>query len=236
MTLLPTDFPRVVPSRQAQEQDLIARIRRGDQVRDETALFLQPTLRRMARRLYQRHCLYSNAEHALEAADLVQAATLRLLEKFPRARFQQKPLAWLYRVAANAMRDLLNGRASLIKREPDCPPIPILPLDTPLTEQGTSLADLLVYDQQLPASDTPPLAEIVAQAVAALPAKQRMVIERVYGLNSQAPTPLRQISRELSPERACPSSAEYHYRRALVALRRRVSHVLSQFTATGGIQ
>jgi len=236
VTLPPADFSRVVQSRQTQEQDLIARIRRGDQVRDETVLFLQPTLRRMAKRMYQRHHLYSNAEQALEPADLAQAATLRLLEKFPRARFQVNPLAWLYSVAANAMRDLLNGRAALIKREPDRPPILVLALDAPLTEQGTTLTDLLTYDLLLPTSDTPPLFEIVAQAVAALPDNQRMVIERVYGLNSQAPTPLRQLSRELSPARACPSSAEYHYRRALAALRQSLSHVVSQHTTTGGTQ
>jgi DNA-directed RNA polymerase specialized sigma24 family protein len=186
--------------------------------------------------MYQRHLLYNNERHVLEPADLVQAASVHLLEKFPRARFQENPLAWLCKVAANAMHDQVNGRASLIKREPDRPPIPVLPLDTPLTEQGATLVDLLAYDLLLPASAPPPLFERVAQAVAALPDKQRAVITLHFGLDAHSPIPLRQISREFSPGIRKPCSAEHHYRRALRALRQTLSHEFSQPTRAGGAQ
>jgi DNA-directed RNA polymerase specialized sigma24 family protein len=208
--------PRV-RSMQEREQALLARALRGETVRDEIILHLQPTIWHLARSLYLRAAMGRVSAHrgeraAIELADLVQAANVRMLETYPRALAQRKPLAWLRVVAANAMRDLLNGRASLIKREPGRPAIPLFPLNAPLGEQGLSLADLLAYDLRLPAPGYPATFDTVLQAVAALPGSQRTVIERAFGLHEHAPTPLRQLGREIP-------GASYHYRRALTSLR-----------------
>lgn len=226
---------------------MISRIRRGDQVRDEAVLLLQPALWRMAWRAYQRHSLYHNEEQALEPADLVQAANVRLLEKFSRARLQDNPLAWLCIVAANAMRDCMNGRSDAIKREPGRRAIPLLPFSTLLRtlprQDATpmTLEEVLAYEVRLPpvepAANESPLACLM-QAIAALPEKQRIIMERHLGLDGSPPVSLRQLSREFAAAGSRkPSSAEYHYRRALRTLRQSLSYdCLPQHPTTGGIR
>ena len=236
-----TDFSCIVQSQQARERDLAARIQRGEEVRDETILHLQPTIKRMASRLYQRHYLYTNEEQAIEPADLMQAANVRLLEKFSRARFQRKPLAWLCIVAANAMRDCLNGRGDAIKREPGRQAIPLLKLSALFPgdwdETFVTLEEMLPCEIHLPGpSTTDPALLSLKQAVEALPEKQRAVITLHFGLDAHSPIPLRQISREFSPGIRKPCSAEHHYRRALRALRQTLSHEFSQPTRAGGAQ
>ena len=219
------------------ERAFLERAQRGEDIRNEVILSLQPTIQRMASRLYSRLAPQSRILKSIEQADLVQEASARMLAQFPKALTQDEPFRWLAGVAYGAMRDCLNGRGDTIKRlHSREKPVSILHLDWPLTEDGETLADILPDDQHRSASISEHVQSSIEQALAALPGKQRIVVERYFGFHS-LPLSLNEISRALSCGASHrPSNAFYHYKRALAALRQTLSETYShqQTRAAGG--
>lgn len=207
------------------EQAFLKRARAGENIRDEAILSLQPTIRRMAYRLYARISSQSPTLKAIEQNDLEQEAYTRMLAQFPKALSQEEPFRWLTGVAYGAMRDCLNGRRDLIRRHTEERAIPVLRLDRILTEDGCSLEDVLPtgsrHSHDLPES----LLMTIEQALTVLPMKQRMVIEHHFGLHEHAPVSLNEISRRLGQHSSASrqSNALYHYKRALLTLRQALS-------------
>lgn len=204
---------------QEREQALLSRAQHGEDVRDDIILHLQPTIHRLAIRFYAHLSPLARIEKAVEVADLVQAANVRMLARFPEALTKETPFGWLIGVSRYAMWDLVNGRGDLIKRTYEDPPILFLRLDAPLTDEGDTLADLIPVEVRLPAPNVEQAFTALEQAISVLPGKQRMVIERHFGLHEQKPRSLNQISRELSPHSPRSTIAHKRYKHAIEALR-----------------
>ncbi len=202
------------------ERAFLERAQRGENIRDEVILSLQPTVKRMAYRLYTRLSPQSHILKAVEIDDLEQEAYARMLVLFPKALEQKEPFRWLAGTAYGAMRDLLNGRGDTVKRHPSEKPIPILRLDQPLTDDGATLADVLpdtFHSPLLPEH----VKEAIHQAVTALPEKQRTIILHHFGFLG-TPASLRQIGRDAHPNSVRPHST-YQYKKALMTIRQALS-------------
>ncbi|GLV56317.1 hypothetical protein KDH_31580 [Dictyobacter sp. S3.2.2.5] len=217
-----------------QQQALVARAQAGEPVRDEIILSLQPCIKAMA----TKH-IYNNLHnsHHIECDDLVQEANVAILEALQNALTKEDPCRYLVKVAKRAMIEYyVNGRSDLIKTWHSYQkPLSILSLDVPVQrETETPFADTLSVEVRLEASKS--LEEEYASlysAIEALPEKQRLVVRRYYGLND-APTPLNEISRMLSPKSPRPANAHYHNKCALAALRTLLAPETSEPCAIGG--
>jgi RNA polymerase sigma-70 factor (ECF subfamily) len=119
--------------------------------------------------------------------DLVQAVTLRILEKLPTFVGGSSISTWVFRIARNEAVDFLRSRARWRSSEP-----------APSSEEGESAAPLLMSKDALPDAALIAAEEgaRVAEAVAALPADMRQAVEAHYG----AGRPLDDLAAELGVE------------------------------------
>ncbi len=202
----------------AQERALVTRARAGENVRDDIILSLQPRVYALAAKYWRRDA------GPVERMDLVQAANVAMFHSFGRALWGANPITYLLRVARGAMSNCLSGRGDLIKTYRQEDRIALLSLDHPIGEDGTSLADVLAHEVR-PAPCLETAVHALCQAIEALPEKQRLVIQRHYGLTTQ-PESLNRIGRSLAPHIQRPANAHYHNRRALAALRRQLTPLL----------
>jgi DNA-directed RNA polymerase specialized sigma24 family protein len=211
---------------QDEQHTLITRARAGEPVRDEMVLSpaLQRTIKAQARRYMRRVPGHMNG--VLEQADLIQSANEAMLQRYPAALTKKNPYTYLQNIARLAMLDCINGRSDSIKTRPSRKQqrVLVLSLDLPIVVQGvlTFPADLLSIEVCLPSpQEERTLEALISQIIQGLPEKQRMVIERHYGINEHAPESLNAISRSLALQ-ACtryPAHANYHHKRALSTLR-----------------
>jgi RNA polymerase sigma factor (sigma-70 family) len=214
-------FPRLTSE---QEGALIERARAGEDVREQVILSLQ-------RRVHTLAGKYAQPEEQEEFCDLVNSANVALLKSYTRALSTPNPYAYLLRTARSTMINYFYGYGEHTQRER----VPVLSLDTPYSEDGTSLTDLLSTGQTVEHSSFLEEATFafLRQAVAALPKKQRMVIERHYGFG-QAPESLNGIKGEPAQTRPCSSmNAFYHHKKALTTLRTVLTPLFPQHTAGG---
>ncbi len=231
---------RTTNEQDEQERELIARARAGTLGRDDLVLseIIQRPVRALAARYIRYAALRGNA--ALEEHDLRHAALVALLECYPRALAKSNPVSYLLQVAKLTMIQCIAGRTPGERRAA----LSVTRLDTPLPgESGLTLADTLAAETRLDPPGTERRAALVAQAVQTLPETCRAVVERHYGLREHAPESLNAISRSLTrnPAKAgChASTAYYHHKRALAALRGALSAALLKDRATvaaGGAQ
>ena len=214
-----------------QEQELLLRACRGEDVRDDILLLFQP-------RLYALAAIYARKSKQVEWGDLVSAANIALLERMSVALTKHNPYGYLQRVAQLTMIAAISGRNDLIKTHSEVESVPVQSLDVPLCEDGSTLADLLPIEVRLessPLMQTRYATQYAAlhKAIEALPEKQRIVIEQHYGFG-YSPEPMNAISRSLSPHTPHPSTAYYYNRRALKALRRALLPFFPQYNPKGG--
>lgn len=203
---------------------------RATMTRDVVILSLQPKLHVMAARAFSKH---APRTAMIDVPDLIQSANVAMLAAFPRAVTHPDPIAYLLKAGKHAMWDCLYGRCDLIKTYAYQERIEMLSLDVPRTEDGDTLADLLVDEQ----SDLSHLEAhrhrqaCIAQAVDALPTRQREVIERHYGLNGHAPESLNEISRARAKtaQMKRPTNGHYTHRRSLARLRDLLAPSFPQF-------
>jgi RNA polymerase sigma factor (sigma-70 family) len=208
-----------------QEHALIQRARAGENVRDQIILALQRRIGALAAK-------YARPEEQEDFSDLVNSANVALLKRYQQALSRPNPFAYLLRTAQSTMINYYHGYGEHTQRERAL----VLSLDMPRNEQGTSLADFLSTGQTL---EHPSLGEATAscllQAVAALPEKQRLVIERHYGLG-QEPQSLNMIKEKATSSAHSRSiDAHYQHNKALAALRASLAAHFPQF-AEGGVQ
>lgn len=215
------------------ERALLERAQHGENIRDEAVLYLQPTIERMAYRLYTRFSPQSPVTKTVERDDLTQEAYARMLAQFPKALTQEKPFRWLLGVAYGAMREQLNGQGDTIKRHPREKPIPLLRLNSPIANGEITLADILPAHFYHPSRLSEHAQAVIEQAVKALPERQRTLIERYFGFYG-TPVSLYQICRELHPNRQGKPNSSYLYHRALSALRQTLSKTFPQQAKVAG--
>jgi len=217
-------FPRL---NEQQEQVLIERAYVGEDVRDDVVLSLQE-------RVYTLAAKYLGRDKAIERMDLVDEASVAMLESFDRALTKENPFSYLLQVARNAMVDCVNGRSDLIKTREGH--IPVLSLDQP-NEEGDSLADTLAFEVHLEAHHPLESAFVsLCEAIEGLPEKQRMVIQRHYGFDSEAES-LNLISRSLAlrAKSGRPGTAHYHCKLAHATLRKQLTPLLPQYAVGGAL-
>lgn len=221
-------FPRVT---REQEGNLIARARAGGdpQVQHEIVLSLQPRLYTLARR-YARYSTF------LECDDLVSYANIAILEKFQVALLKNNPYAYLYRVAQKTMIVCMSGRYDFVKRRSEQERVPVVSLDIPIEEDGSTLADILPQETGFEpkcarSQQREQVYLALHNAVDSLPEKQRFVIQRSYGLGEHAPECINEISRQLRLRGTSshPSNAHYHSKHALHTLHRVLSPLFPQY-------
>jgi RNA polymerase sigma factor (sigma-70 family) len=224
------------------EQFLIARARAGggEAVRDEIILSLQPHIQAIASKslTLQRQ---SGSDTAVERLDLIQSANVAILRQYELALEKVNPYAYLKRIAQLTIIDYLAGspyRETYSHYEP----FPTVSLDKSISEDGTPLAEMLSLQDHSSSASLPEnndtsdaeqdrkriLLTLLSEAIASLPEKQRMVIERHYGFGC-IPESFYAISRSLSGRKARsahPVHAHYYHRLALSALRRALASIL----------
>jgi RNA polymerase sigma factor (sigma-70 family) len=199
-------FPRLTKE---QERALIDRARAGEDVREQVILSLQ-------RRVHALAGKYAQPEAQEEFCDLVNSANVALLKSYTRAVNSPNPYAYLLRTARSTMINYFYGYGEHTQRER----VPVLSLDTSSREDGTPLSHLLSTEQTLeqPASLQEATFAFLRQAVADLPEKQRLVVERHYGFG-QAPESLNTIKGGSSPKNSRSMDARYQHNKALASLR-----------------
>jgi DNA-directed RNA polymerase specialized sigma24 family protein len=228
--------PRVQTSPHLQEayaceRAFLERARSGEDVRNEVVLHMQRPLYSLARRIHWR---YSQEQgNVIEVSDLVHSASVEILATFPKALTKDEPFPYLFRLAYFTMLDCINGRGRLIKAPPEHKDITILSLDQPLAPDGTRLADTLPAERSSRARRLP-----LRQAIEALPERQKMVIQRYFGLAGNMPESFRQMSRALSPNsrQPQPNKVYRHYKTALATLRQQLSETFPHYATAGGAQ
>jgi RNA polymerase sigma factor (sigma-70 family) len=186
----------------------------------------------LQRRVYAMAAKYAQPEAQEEFSDLVNSANVALLKSYTQALSSPNPYAYLLRTARSTMINYFYGYGEHTQRER----VPVLSLDTPYSEDGASLADLLSTRQTVEhsASLEEATSAFLRQAVASLPRKQRMVIERHYGFG-QVPESLNGIKDEPTQTRPRSSlNAFYHHQKALTTLRTVLTPLFPQHTAGGG--
>lgn len=201
-----------------QEQAFLERARSGEDIRNDALLYLQQPLYSLARRIHWR---YSQQQgNVVEVPDLVQSASVEILASFTTALTKEEPFPYLFRLAYFTMIDCVNNRGRLVKTHPEKENVIILSLDKPLAPDGTLLADILPGK---PPTQTKPL--VLCHAIETLPEKQRIVIQRYFGLAGNTPESFRQMSKVLSPQSSQPhpNKAYRYYKLALAALRQKLS-------------
>jgi DNA-directed RNA polymerase specialized sigma24 family protein len=233
-TLQPSTLdPRPSLAHQEYERALVERSRNGEDIRDELILHMQPIIKKCASHLAARLSPQARSQKCAEWDDLVQSALVRMLDQFPLAMSKEEPLAYLVQVAKYAMWDQINGRSDPIKRHPTYAPLSVASLDAPLSEDGETLADFLPWEVRLPSPDTASPFLALEQAIAALPGKQRAVIDRHFGFHQHEPRSLTQIAREISPTSKHPRSTRT-YKQALNSLQQMLTPAFPQYALAGG--
>jgi len=210
-------FPRLTTE---QEGALIERARAGEDVRDQVILSLQQRVHALAAK-------YARPEGQEDFCDLVNSANVALLKSYTQALRSPNPYAYLLRTARSTMINYFYGYGEHTQRER----VPMLSLDTNYSEDGTPLSDLLSTEQTV--EQATPLEEaafaFLRQAVAALPEKQRLVVERHYGFG-QVPESLNTIKGGSSPRNSRSMDARYQHSKALASLRAMLAPVFLQTT------
>ncbi|MBA2391418.1 MAG: sigma-70 family RNA polymerase sigma factor [Ktedonobacteraceae bacterium] len=215
-------LPRLTPE---QERALIERARAGEDVRDQIILSLQRRIGALAAK-------YARPEEQEDHADLVNSANVALLKHYQRALKHPNPYAYLLRTAQSTMINYYHGYGEHTQRER----VPLLSLDEPHGENGAALTDLVSTEHSLEHSSflEGATTTFLRQTIATLPVKQRLVIERHYGIG-RVPEPLNGINDETSPTQPHSMNAFYHHKKALTALRIALAAQFPQF-AEGGVK
>jgi RNA polymerase sigma factor (sigma-70 family) len=212
---------------QERVEQLIPRARAGEHVREEILLAFQPLLVALAKRFLI--SLQQRGQVMVEVDDLLQSANMALLLAFDTALKRDDPYLYLLQAVRYTLNDYTRGHASTYSQ---CETLPTISLDKPLTEDGITLADLLAAPEER-AKDTENAHQarrehqysLLHQAIASLPEKQRLVIERHYGFSGQA-EPLNMLNEALSRKSHV---AYYHHQKALAQLRRLLTSVFPEF-------
>ena len=186
------------------EQDLIDRARFGDgEARNELLTHgLLPYIEYWARRLF---VTYAWSSFRIEYADLIQAASLAVLEYFDHALTLNNPMAYLSSCAKYEMRHYCLRYSSLIttpntsKEGKQVRPRSVESLDVPLDEENdTTLVELLVDETwQCCAKGDEQACERLYQALSYLTEKQRVVLMRFFGLGDCPQGTVTEIQRDL---------------------------------------
>ena len=207
---------------QEQTQDLIQRARLGENVRDEIILSLQRRIYALSAKYQTR---YQHQDGMIERMDLIQAANEAMLRYWPAFLSWDNPIRYLLRVAGSAMYRCISGRSDLIKSYSDQQRVTVLSLDCPPCENGTTLIEIVPFEAPHPSSLSRAVPSLY-QAIETLPEMQRTVIKRHFGLDTQ-PESLSAIGRSLAPQLQHPiKHSYYHKKRALAALRQRLTPLL----------
>jgi RNA polymerase sigma factor (sigma-70 family) len=218
-----TSFPRLTPE---QERALIEQARAGEDVRNLIILSLQQRVHALAWKLVQ------SRKDQEEHRDLVQSANIALLKWFDAALTHPSPYRYLLRAARSAMFDFFRGsRDAYSQRER----ISIVSLDELLKEDGTFLASVLSNASQVESSSSlnEAMFLLLRQAIASLPEKQRVVIERHYGFG-QEPQSLNTIKEGKEHSKHSRSiDAHYQHNKALVALRTALAEQFPRYAERG---
>jgi DNA-directed RNA polymerase specialized sigma24 family protein len=213
---------------QEQERALLQRALAGENARDEIVLYLQPRVKAMASRMYERWTGSSRRGNVVEHDDLVNSANVAMLDNYRMALTKEKPFGYLFKTAKIAMFHILSGRSdALINTRKPHERITVLSLDIPM-EDGLMLTDTLDCELQLPASSTESQRlQDLLHAIETLTERQRMVIQRSFGFNEHAPESLNQISKLFSNNPRT-RSAHHHYHSAIGALRQMPALAIAQ--------
>ena len=200
-------LPQLTPE---QERALITRALADEDVRDQIILSLQ-------RRVYALAEKYARPEEQEEFSDLVNSANVALLKYYQRALHSLNPYAYLLRVARSSMIDYYRGYGEHTQRER----IPMLSLDRTRCKDGLSLANLLSSEQIVtsPSVSSDATYRLLRLAIASLPEKQRLVIERHYGFE-QVPQSLNMLKGDCA--------SRYHHKKALSTLKEQLTPLLPQ--------
>jgi DNA-directed RNA polymerase specialized sigma24 family protein len=231
-------YPMGTQLTKEQQQDLISRARAGEPLmplRDTLILSanIQCAVERMAVRYHRIAQEWGDA--SVEREDLVNEAHKLMLSCFSRTLLKEDPIPYLLKIAKYAMINYVAGRTTSERRIHES----LMRLDTRLEDIRTStLADTLAAETRLPTPEAERLAEVISQAVQALPEEKRIVIERHYGINGHAPESLNKICPSLARKPRAGTramNAYYHHRQALEALRVSLGTTFSQYRV-GGVQ
>jgi len=198
------DIVQVSPLDPQREQDLFARARAGDtEARNEIITHgLLHYIEYWAKRLF---VTYAYMSYRIEYADLIQAASLTVLEYFDHALTLDNPLAYLFACAKYQMRTYCIRYSSLIatpttfKDGKQVSPRPVESLDAPLNEEmdGT-LAEILADETwQCRANGDEKACERLYQALSHLTEKQRILLMRVFGLGDYPQETITEIQHDL---------------------------------------
>jgi RNA polymerase sigma factor (sigma-70 family) len=208
-----------------QERALIERARSGEDVRDQIILSLQRRIGALAAK-------YARPEEQEDHADLVNSANVALLKHYQRALKHPNPYAYLLRTAQSTMINYYHGYGE----HTQCERVSMLSLDEPHEKEGTSLLDLLSTERNVECSSllNDATSTLLHQAIAALPEKQRIVIERHYGFG-QMPESLNIMNVRTSSKQSRPIDAHYQHHKALATLRASLAAQFPQF-AEGGVK
>ncbi len=212
---------------QEQVERLVMRARAGECVREETLLALQPVIVALARRSMA--FLQQRNQVTAETDDLLQSANIALLMALDTALTMDDPYLYLIQVARYTLSDYTRGYADTYSQ---CEAISTISLDKPLNEDGTTLSDLLAAPDELATQDESEHEakrkqqyRLLYQAIASLSEKQRLVIERHYGLTGH-PESLNALNGVFSRKSMV---AYYHHRKALAHLRSLLASVFPEF-------
>ncbi len=221
-----------------EQRALLARVRAGEPIEGIRNAFLlsenvQTPVERMA--AYYLRLAQEWGDASVEGGDLVNEANNLMLSCFPRIMTKKDPLPWLLKIARHAMINYVAGRTTSERRQHE----KLTRLDERLPGEcgGMTLADTLIVETRLLSPEKEHLAELISQAIEALPEKPRMVIKRHYGID-QEPESLNAISRQLARKpaaRTTPANAYYYHKQALAALRIALARQLPQYRE-GGVQ
>ncbi len=199
------DVVQVSPLDPQREQDLLAHARAGDsEARNEIITHgLLHYIEFWAKRLF---VTYAYMHHRIEYADLIQVASLAVLEYFDHALTLDNPIIYLFACAKYQMRRYCLRYSSLIitpstsKDGKQVRPRRVESLDAPLDEEtdGT-LAEILADETwQCCANGDEQACERLYQALSHLTERQRVLLMRVFGLGDYPQETITEIQHDLN--------------------------------------
>ena len=203
------DVVQLSPLDPQREQHLLACAKTGDtEARNE--LFTSHILRYIeywSRRLF---VTYAWASYRIEYADLIQVASIAVLEHFDHALSMENPLAYLCACAKYEMRAYCFRYSSLIvtprtqENGKVVSPRRVESLDVPFNDEtDETLKDILEDENwQCCAKGDEKACERLYQALSQLTEKQRAILMRLFGLGECPQEALADLQRELNVSHA----------------------------------
>ncbi|MBA2681791.1 MAG: hypothetical protein H0U76_25775 [Ktedonobacteraceae bacterium] len=180
-------LPELSPN---EEHQLVERARTGDRQAKEDII-----LRCMAQIAGAALRYRWLRERSIEYSDLVQLGNLALVEMIDQALVTSNPFAYLIGAASRVIRFYCYSHDSLVPHEWNKPRLVIDSLDVPLEANGhTTLADIIPAPAETTTDEQ--VYDALYQAVQTLPAAERVVVGRYFGLYGARET-LSMIERDL---------------------------------------